>query len=244
MNASTRVDGSDSPVLVPSYRSARSTAISLISLWSALDSDSRPTSLNPLAASPASTIEPIVVIDRSRTGRVIIPAWQNRQPLVQPRKISTLNRSCTVSASGTSGLAGYGQESRSITVCLDTDRGTPGRFGVTALIAPSGAVAHVVEPRHVHAAGRGQLLQQAVAAARPPGRLPGPDQLGDDQHGLLAVAEHGAVDELGDRLGVEGRVAACQHDRVVGAAVGRGQRDPGQVERRSAGWCSRARWRS
>ncbi len=26
---------------------------------------------------------------RSRTGRVIMPAWQNRQPRVQPRKIST-----------------------------------------------------------------------------------------------------------------------------------------------------------
>ncbi len=78
-----------------------------------------------------------MVIDRSRTGRVIIPAWQNRQPLVQPRKISTLNRSCTVSASGTSGLAGYGQESRSMTVCLETDRGTPGRFGTTAPIVPS-----------------------------------------------------------------------------------------------------------
>src|SRR5215469_3809396 len=137
LNASTLVDGSDSPVFVPSYRSARSTAISLISLWSALDSDSSPTSENPLLARPASTIDPIVVIDRSRTGRVIIPAWQNLQPRVQPRKISTLNRSCTVSASGTSGLAGYGQESRSVTVCLEIDLGTPGRFGATRPIVPS-----------------------------------------------------------------------------------------------------------
>ena len=52
LNASTRVDGSDRPVFVPSYRSASPVAISLISLWSALDSDSRPTSPNPLAASP------------------------------------------------------------------------------------------------------------------------------------------------------------------------------------------------
>ena len=106
LNASTRVDGSDRPVLVPSYRSARPVAISLISLWSALDSDSRPTSEKPLALRPASTMSPIVVIERSRTGRVIIPAWQNRQPRVQPRKISTLNRSCTDSATGTSGLRG------------------------------------------------------------------------------------------------------------------------------------------
>ena len=55
---------------------------------------------------PFSTMSPMVSIDRSRTGRVIIPAWQNRQPRVQPRKISTEKRSCTVSASGTSGLAG------------------------------------------------------------------------------------------------------------------------------------------
>src|ERR1700727_3976681 len=113
-------------------------AISLISLWSALDSDSSPTSEKPVDWRPAETIFPTVVIERSRTGRVIIPAWQNRQPLVQPRKISTLNRSCTVSASGTSGLAGYGQESMFITVCLDTDIGMPGRLGVILAMVASG----------------------------------------------------------------------------------------------------------
>ena len=97
----------------------------MISLWSALDSESSPTSSNPLAATPPATIEPIVVIDRSRTGRVIIPAWQNRQPRVQPRKISTLYRSCTVSATGTMGWRGYGHASRSITVCFETVGGTP-----------------------------------------------------------------------------------------------------------------------
>ena len=96
----------------------------MISLWSALDSDSSPTSSNPLAAMPPATIEPIVVMDRSRTGRVIIPAWQNRQPRVQPRKISTLYRSCTVSATGTMGRRGYGHASRSITVCFETVGGT------------------------------------------------------------------------------------------------------------------------
>ena len=55
---------------------------------------------------PFSTMSPMVSIERSRTGRVIMPAWQKRQPRVQPRKISTEKRSCTVSASGTSGLAG------------------------------------------------------------------------------------------------------------------------------------------
>ncbi len=75
---------------------------------------------------------------RSRTGRVIMPAWQKRQPRVQPRKISTLIRSCTVSASGTSGCFGYGHSSRSMTVCLATRHGTSGRFGATRWMRPSG----------------------------------------------------------------------------------------------------------
>ena len=78
------------------------------------------------------------VIERSRTGRVIIPAWQNRQPRVQPRKISTEARSCTDSASGTSGCLGYGHSSRSITVCLCTRHGTPAVLGATRWIRPSG----------------------------------------------------------------------------------------------------------
>jgi hypothetical protein len=45
---------------------------------------------------------------RSRTGRVIMPGLAEAAAAVQPRKISTLIRSCTVSASGTSGCFGYG----------------------------------------------------------------------------------------------------------------------------------------
>src|ERR1700733_15457447 len=113
-------------------------AISLISLWSALDSESSPTSENPVDWRPAETIFPTVVIERSRTGRVIIPAWQNRQPRVQPRKISTLNRSCTVSATGTTGAFGYGQASRSIRVCLLTEAGAAARAGGAAPRTPAG----------------------------------------------------------------------------------------------------------
>src|SRR5436309_1690704 len=109
LNASTRVDGSDSDTFSPSYWSARPEQMSPISEWSALDSDSSPTSEKPENASPSRTMSPIVVIDRSRTGRVIIFALQNRQPRVQPRKISTAYRSCTVSASGTSGLRRVGR---------------------------------------------------------------------------------------------------------------------------------------
>ena len=38
---------------------------------------------------PPCTMAPMVSMLRSRTGLVIMPAWQNRQPRVQPRKIST-----------------------------------------------------------------------------------------------------------------------------------------------------------
>ena len=100
--------------------------ISAISVWSALDSDSSPTSSKP--ERPHGLVDHrrrCPASDRSRTGRVIIPAWQNRQPRVQPRKISTLARSCTVSASGTSGAFGYGHASRSTVVRLVTRRGAP-----------------------------------------------------------------------------------------------------------------------
>ena len=70
-----------------------------------------------------------------------------------------------------------------------------------------------------------------VAAAGAALGLPVADHLGDREHDLLAVAEHGGVEEVGDRLGVERRVAAGQHDRVVVGAVGGVQRDAGQVER-------------
>jgi hypothetical protein len=146
LNASTRVDGSDNPVCVPSYRSASPRVISAISEWSADDSDSSPTSSYPVAPSPCSTIAPMPVIERSRTGRVIMPAWQNRQPRVQPRKISTLIRSWTVSASGTSGVFGYGHSSRSITVCLADPRRDAGcGSGTTRSMRPSRVYSTSVE---------------------------------------------------------------------------------------------------
>ena len=51
------------------------------------------------------------------------------------------------------------------------------------------------------------------------------------EHGLLAVADDRGVDEVGDRLGVEGGVAAGEHDRVVVVAVRGVQRDAREVER-------------
>ena len=56
--------------------------------------------------------------------------------------------------------------------------------------------------------------------------------VGDREHGLLAVADDGGVDEVGDRLGVERGVPAGHDDRVGVGAVDRVQRDARQVERR------------
>jgi len=85
---------------------------------------------------------PTVVIDRSRTPAwVIIPDWQNGQPRgVQPRKIYTLLALVTVSATGTTGAFGYGQASRSSSVCLTHRRGDAGRLGVTWADAAVGEV--------------------------------------------------------------------------------------------------------
>ena len=215
LNASTRVDGSDKPVFVPSYLSARPLAISSISLWSALDSESRPTSSKPVARIPASTMSPIVVMLRSRTGRVIIPAWQNRQPRVQPRKISTLLRSCTDSATGTMRLARV----RPLVQVHDGVLGDGVRHAWTVRRDPLdpavGQVLHVVELRHVQLRTGGEPGEQTIAPARPARALPLPDQVGDGQRGLLAVTEHRAVEEIGDRLRVERGMPAREHERIA-----------------------------
>ncbi len=116
---------------------------------------------------PFSTMSPMVVMFRSRTGRVIMPAWQNRQPRVQPRKISTQYRSCTVSASGTSGFFGYGQASRSITVCFAVRHGTPGRFGATRLIRPSARYSTV---KNFGTYTPPDAASRCSTSSRPPGR--------------------------------------------------------------------------
>ncbi len=48
--------------------------------------------------------------------------------------------------------------------------------------------------------------------------------------GLLPVPEHEAVDEVGQRLGIEGAVAARHHQRIVGGPLGGPDRHSGQVD--------------
>ena len=116
-------------------------------------------------------------------------------------------------------------------MCLATRYGTPCRLGATRWMRTVGQVVDVVERRHVDVAGLSQPEEQLGAAAGAALGLERPGDVGDVEDGLLAVAEHGGVDEVGDRLRVERAVAADQHDRVVVGAVLGVQRDAGQVER-------------
>ncbi len=93
-----------------------------------------------------------------------------------------------------------------------------------------GEVLDVVERRDVHPARLRQAEEDLLAAAGAALGLPLADDPGHVEHGLLAVADDRRVDEVGDRLRVEGRVAAGQDDRVVDRAVLGLQGDSGEVQ--------------
>jgi hypothetical protein len=105
---------------------------------SADDSDVSATSSYPVRRRPLVTMSRTCSAGRSRTGRVIMPAWQNRQPRVHPRNTSTFSRSWTTSVSGTSWFFGYGHSLRSAMVRFSTLSGAAGWIGVTeATLGPS-----------------------------------------------------------------------------------------------------------
>ena len=107
VNASTRNDGRltvGAPHAVGSGTIDEMT--DSIPLKSAVDSEVRLTSLYPVRFKPSTIIERTCSAGRSRTGRVIMPAWQKRHPRVQPRKTSTASRSWTTSVNGANGLRG------------------------------------------------------------------------------------------------------------------------------------------
>ena len=92
-------------------------------------------------------------------------------------------------------------------------------------------VVDVVERRHVDDPAPREAQQQLVATSGTAFGLPVADEVGHGEHGLLTVADHRAVDEARDRLGVERRMAARDHERVALVTVDRMQRDAREVER-------------
>ena len=103
---SGRVEGSAICTRDAHSASASAFTCSTICVWSVLDSETSDTSSSPVESSPRSTSSSTCWPGFSRTGRLIMPAWQNRQPRVQPRMISTDRRSCVISPIGSSGAAG------------------------------------------------------------------------------------------------------------------------------------------
>ena len=92
-------------------------------------------------------------------------------------------------------------------------------------------VRRLVERGDVDALEPGQAAAQRVARALALRlRQPLAHHLVDLAHHFLAVAQHEGVDEVGQRLGVEGAVPAGQHQRVAGTALGRVQGNAGQVD--------------
>ncbi len=80
-------------------------------------------------------------------------------------------------------------------------------------------VLDVVHRRHVDAGQSGELAEQRLAS-RPAGGLPVADDVGDLTDDLFAVAEHGHIDEVGERLGVERAVPTDHDQRMLRATVG------------------------
>ncbi len=81
VKASTRSEGRLTETRPASLGSSMmSRTVSSMPEKSALDSDVSATSSWPLHSRPRCTISRTCAAGRSRTGRVIMPAWQNRQP--------------------------------------------------------------------------------------------------------------------------------------------------------------------
>ena len=155
-----------------------------------------------------------------------MPAWQKRQPCVQPPL--DLHGGAVVHGLQ-EGHDGARERRRQLLddAALDDRR----RFGIERF--EGGEAAAVVVARLVEGGHVGSRQRQQVAQARGAGRaraLPAARQLGQLGDGLLALAQHEGVDEGRERFGVEGGAAARDDDGVVLAAVARARGDARQVE--------------
>lgn len=87
-----------------------------------------------------------------------------------------------------------------------------------------------IEGRHVVARLLGELLQEALLAARFPLLFPGDDRIGQDLRRFFRFAQEKDVDVIGQGFGVVGTgTAGCHQGHVVAAVFGK-ERDAGQIE--------------
>ena len=132
-----------------------------------------------------------------------MPAWQKRQPAVQPRITSTTARSCTASITGTTGRSTGGVREKAAKTCRR-----------------AGSRAHAGEPH----AGHQRQGAKALGARR---RAQRRDDL---VQAVLHLADEEGVQERRERPGIGDRGAPAQHDRVVLPALRRVERHAGEVE--------------
>ena len=102
--------------------------------------------------------------------------------------------------------------------------------GDHAADAAIGEVLHVVHRRHVGHARARDRLEQAATTIGTTRALPLTDDLGELQHRLLAIAEHGRVEEVRDGLRVERGVTSGDDDRMRLITVRGDERDAGEVQ--------------
>jgi len=111
----TRSEGSASATCCAAQLSAALANSVLSAEKSPALSARKESSSKPVSARHASTSFSSTGKERSRTGRQVMPAWQKRQPRVQPRAISRARRLCTAPM-GATWVEGYKASSRSGTI--------------------------------------------------------------------------------------------------------------------------------
>ena len=98
------------------------------------------------------------------------------------------------------------------------------------LDAPIRQVLHVVEAGNIDRSRPRQSKQQLFPTTRSPLTLPLGDDAGDQQDGFLAIPEDRGVQEIRDRLRIEGRMPAGDDERLITMAICRVHRNPREIE--------------
>ena len=206
--------------------------MSAISEWSALDSESRPTSSKPVAASPRSTISPMPVMERSRTGRVIMPGLA--EPAAAGAAAEDLDRHALVDGLGErhEGLLGVGPGVEVHDGVLGHAPRDPVRGRDDAL---DPAVGQVVDRRRTP--GRRRRRCGPAASAAPRDRRvalrPSTSRMRSVTSSTACSPSPMIAASMKSAIG-SGLNAACPPAMTIGSSRSRSrgvQRDAGQVER-------------